>query len=161
MAGKRDIKLAADIGGTFTDIVLESGRKRWSGKVLTTTEAPELGVMEGIVQVLGQSGVAPEDVGVFIHGTTPPPTPSPSAGRRTASSPPKASVTDRAGYENLHHHDLMTDRLPSSERSVIPCANVSADGEVLVLLEHAGCAVGRGMARMLMPCRGLSPCLCP
>ena len=42
------IKLAADIGGTFTDIVLEQGAKRWSGKLLTTTQAPELAVLEGI-----------------------------------------------------------------------------------------------------------------
>ena len=48
-----DIKLAADIGGTFTDIVLETGKARFSGKVLTTTEAPELGVLEGIEMVLG------------------------------------------------------------------------------------------------------------
>ena len=27
MAGRPDIKLAADIGGTFTDIVLEVGRQ--------------------------------------------------------------------------------------------------------------------------------------
>ena len=33
----KTIKLAADIGGTFTDIVLEAGNERWSGKVLTTT----------------------------------------------------------------------------------------------------------------------------
>ena len=45
---KARAKLAADIGGTFTDIVLENGPQRWSGKVLTTTHAPELGVIEGI-----------------------------------------------------------------------------------------------------------------
>ena len=52
MAAGRDIKLAADIGGTFTDIVLETGTRRYSGKVLTTTAAPELGVLEGIEIVL-------------------------------------------------------------------------------------------------------------
>ena len=70
MARKTDIKLAADIGGTFTDIVLEAGTRRWSGKVLTTTHAPEEGVIEGIRLVLDQSGLAAQDVGVFIHGTT-------------------------------------------------------------------------------------------
>src|SRR3954453_19107666 len=64
------IKLAADIGGTFTDIVLEAGRRRWSGKVLTTTDAPELGVIQGIRLVLADSAIAPSDVGVVIHGTT-------------------------------------------------------------------------------------------
>ena len=41
MAGRSDIKLAADIGGTFTDIVLDIAGKRMSGKVLTTSDAPE------------------------------------------------------------------------------------------------------------------------
>ena len=65
-----DIKLAADIGGTFTDIVLEAGKKRFSRKVLTTTEAPDLGVLDGIRLVLEQAQIAPKDVGVVIHGTT-------------------------------------------------------------------------------------------
>ena len=66
----QQLKLAADIGGTFTDIVLEQGSKRWSGKVLTTTQAPELGVLEGIKLILEQSGKSPKDISVFIHGTT-------------------------------------------------------------------------------------------
>ena len=59
------IKLAADIGGTFTDIVLESGSRRWSGKVLTTTQAPELGVIEGLRLVLAESGLKPQDIPFF------------------------------------------------------------------------------------------------
>ncbi len=64
------LKLAADIGGTFTDIVLEQGSKRWSGKVLTTTQAPELGVLEGIKLILEEAKVSARDISVFIHGTT-------------------------------------------------------------------------------------------
>ena len=64
------LKLAADIGGTFTDIVLEQGSKRWSGKVLTTTQAPELGVLEGIKLILEESKMSAKDISVFIHGTT-------------------------------------------------------------------------------------------
>ena len=66
----QQLKLAADIGGTFTDIVLEQGTKRWSGKVLTTTQAPELGVLEGIKLILADSGKSAQDISVFIHGTT-------------------------------------------------------------------------------------------
>jgi N-methylhydantoinase A len=66
----QQLKLAADIGGTFTDIVLEQGTKRWSGKVLTTIQAPELGVLEGIKLILEESKISPEDISVFIHGTT-------------------------------------------------------------------------------------------
>jgi N-methylhydantoinase A len=63
-------KLAADIGGTFTDIVLEQGAKRWSGKLLTTTQAPERAVLDGAAQLIAEAGIRPQDVSVFIHGTT-------------------------------------------------------------------------------------------
>ena len=55
MAARHNIKLAADIGGTFTDIVLETHARRHSCKVLTTTAAPELGVLEGIEIVLEEA----------------------------------------------------------------------------------------------------------
>ena len=69
MMDKR-LKLAADIGGTFTDIVLEKGKQRWSGKVLTTSQAPEMAVLEGLQQVVKDAGFKPSDVDVFIHGPT-------------------------------------------------------------------------------------------
>ena len=62
-------KLAADIGGTFTDVVLEVGERRFTTKVLTTS-APEAGVMEGIRRVLAEASCKPEQVSIFIHGTT-------------------------------------------------------------------------------------------
>jgi N-methylhydantoinase A len=34
-------RLAVDIGGTFTDVVLETPEGYFSGKVLTTSQAPE------------------------------------------------------------------------------------------------------------------------
>ena len=64
------VRLAADIGGTFTDVVLETPAGRHSCKVLTTPRAPELAVLEGVRQLLATAGVAPQDVGLFIHGTT-------------------------------------------------------------------------------------------
>jgi N-methylhydantoinase A len=30
------VRLAVDIGGTFTDLALENGMRRWTAKVLTT-----------------------------------------------------------------------------------------------------------------------------
>jgi len=62
-------KLAADIGGTFTDVVLETAGERFTTKVLTTA-APEQGVMQAIAQVLEQARCAPGEVSIFIHGTT-------------------------------------------------------------------------------------------
>ena len=63
-------RLAADIGGTFTDVALESDGQRWTTKVLTTPHAPEEGVLEGVRQVLAKAGMQPGDVVLMIHGTT-------------------------------------------------------------------------------------------
>jgi len=63
-------RLAADIGGTFTDVVLEHGGRRHSAKVLTTPRAPEAGMLEGIAQVLAAAQLRPAQVGVLVHGTT-------------------------------------------------------------------------------------------
>ena len=63
-------RLAADIGGTFTDVVLEHGGRRLSAKVLTTPRAPEEGMLDGIARVLKDAALRPSDVGVLIHGTT-------------------------------------------------------------------------------------------
>ncbi len=63
-------RLAVDIGGTFTDLALEHLGKRTTLKVLTTPAAPEEGVMTGVRAILAMAGVAPEAVGLVIHGTT-------------------------------------------------------------------------------------------
>ncbi len=63
-------RLAVDIGGTFTDLALEVGDQIHASKVLTTTTAPEEGVMRGIRELLPSAGVAPGDVSLIIHGTT-------------------------------------------------------------------------------------------
>ena len=64
------IRLAVDIGGTFTDVALAIGERNVTSKVLTTTTAPEEGVMTGIVQVIESARVSSGDVAVVIHGTT-------------------------------------------------------------------------------------------
>ncbi len=63
-------RLAADIGGTFTDVVLETPQRRYSCKVLTTPREPEVAVMDGIARLLRESGITPAGIGLFIHGTT-------------------------------------------------------------------------------------------
>ena len=63
-------RLAADIGGTFTDVVLEHEGRRHSAKVLSTPRAPEEGMLEGISQVLAATKLRPSQIGVLIHGTT-------------------------------------------------------------------------------------------
>jgi N-methylhydantoinase A len=63
-------RLAVDIGGTFTDVVLETPTGFVSDKVLTTPEAPEKGVINGVTKVLARAGVPPADVEIAIHGAT-------------------------------------------------------------------------------------------
>ena len=68
-----DWRLAVDIGGTFTDLVLvdaDSGRVVVD-KVLTTPSAPLDGVRTGVRQLLGKAGVAPSEiVSPIVHATT-------------------------------------------------------------------------------------------
>lgn len=64
------VRLAVDIGGTFTDVALEDGTRRVTTKVLTTPAAPEQGVLAGIGRALDLAGLRPGDVTLLIHGTT-------------------------------------------------------------------------------------------
>ncbi len=70
MQARGAARLAVDIGGTFTDIALEIGAQRITTKVLTTSRAPEDGVLAGIAKVLDEGGIGAADVGIIIHGTT-------------------------------------------------------------------------------------------
>ena len=63
-------RLAADIGGTFTDIAIETNNNIHTSKVPTTTDAPELGVLDGIKLVLEETNLLPADFELVIHGTT-------------------------------------------------------------------------------------------
>ncbi|KEJ95299.1 N-methylhydantoinase A [Pseudosulfitobacter pseudonitzschiae] len=63
-------RLGVDIGGTFTDIVLETDSGQFSTKVLTTYAAPENAIIDGMKQVCEKAGISPGDIGQIIHGTT-------------------------------------------------------------------------------------------
>ena len=69
-ATRPEVRLAVDIGGTFTDIVLETATARFSAKVLTSKAAPEIGVLEGLGRALAAAGLAPGDATLIVHGTT-------------------------------------------------------------------------------------------
>lgn len=64
------VRLGVDIGGTFTDVVLEANGESYSTKVLTTYAAPENAIIDGMHQVCSKAGVTPADVTQIIHGTT-------------------------------------------------------------------------------------------
>jgi len=64
-------RLAVDIGGTFTDVVLElADSARVTSKLLTTQSYPGDAVLAGIDDVMRHTGLSPLDVGLIIHGTT-------------------------------------------------------------------------------------------
>ena len=92
------IRIGIDVGGTFTDVVLEAGGARTSAKVLTTSQAPEKGVIDGLQEALRKAGLAPGDVGLLLHGTT------------LATN----AVIERARRQDRLHHD---GRLPRHSRS--------------------------------------------
>jgi len=65
------LRIGADVGGTFTDIVIEFDDGSYSStKVLTTQTAPEVGILDGISRIVDQEGVSLGDVDQIIHGTT-------------------------------------------------------------------------------------------
>ena len=69
MASKQ-FRLGVDIGGTFTDVVLEIGTTQFSTKVLTTYAAPENAIIEGLHHVCAKAQIKPAQISQIIHGTT-------------------------------------------------------------------------------------------
>ncbi len=158
MAGAR-ARLAADIGGTFTDIALEvddvSGGAPvlHTAKVLTTPDAPADAVLDGVERVLRTAGVAPAEVGVFIHGTTL--ATNALIERRGARTALLTTQGIRDSVEMAHEnrfeqYDLYMRRpeplVPRNRRIGIP-ERLAADGTVLLPLdEHAVQAAAESLA---------------
>ncbi len=65
------IRLAVDVGGTFTDTILTDGEHVIaSSKTLTTHADPATGTLQGVQRALQASGLTLADVTGFVHGTT-------------------------------------------------------------------------------------------
>lgn len=69
-ARRAAVSVAVDVGGTFTDIVLEQGELRRSAKLLTTPAAPEQAVLAGIGELLEAAGLGWPAVERLVLGTT-------------------------------------------------------------------------------------------
>jgi N-methylhydantoinase A len=72
-ATDRDLRLAVDIGGTFTDVVLlDAGSGEvFVEKVLTTPSAPLDAVRHGVSELLRRTAVRPSDITApIVHATT-------------------------------------------------------------------------------------------
>jgi N-methylhydantoinase A len=63
-------RLAVDIGGTFTDLVLSLPDRTISTKLLTTHEAPDNAVITGARTILAEAGIDGSALDLVVHGTT-------------------------------------------------------------------------------------------
>ena len=137
------VRLAVDIGGTFTDVVLESPAGRTTAKVLTDSQAPEQGVIAAIAETLDGAGVAAAEVGLILHGTTL--ATNAIIERRGAVT---AFVTTEGfrdiievGYESRYNqYDLMIEKVtplvPRHLRLTVP-ERVDVRGQVLTPLDES------------------------
>jgi 5-oxoprolinase (ATP-hydrolysing) len=136
------IKLAVDIGGTFTDVVVERDGVHTGTKVLTTHASPAEGFMVGMDRILGETGIAPGEIELIVHGTT-------LAtnllierkGAKTAlivTEGHRDSV--EMAYENrFDQYDLMAERLPplvSRDLRLAVPERLNFKGEVLQSLDE-------------------------
>ena len=63
-------RVGVDVGGTNTDLVLESARGVHVHKVQSTPHDQSEGVLEGLRELCDMAGVSPRDIDLIVHGTT-------------------------------------------------------------------------------------------
>lgn len=68
----KPVRIAVDIGGTFTDLQIFDARTGAAVpfKVPTTPKDPSIGFMKGIAGAAARYGFALDEVGLVLHGTT-------------------------------------------------------------------------------------------
>lgn len=138
------IRLGVDIGGTFTDVVIEVDGAQHSTKVLTTYAAPEDAIIDGMHQVCTKAGVNPAQISQIIHGTTL--ATNALIERRGA----KTALITTQGFRDViemrtesrfEQYDLNLvlpePLLPRQHRFTLP-ERVDAQGNVLIALGRAG-----------------------
>ncbi|MCP4334350.1 MAG: hydantoinase/oxoprolinase family protein [Gammaproteobacteria bacterium] len=135
-------RLGVDIGGTFTDVVLEIDQQLFSAKVLTTYAAPEDAIIEGMQQVCARAAIEPAQIQQIIHGTTL----ATNAlierrGAKTALITTEGfrDVIEMRSESRFEQYDLNLTLpeplLPRQQRYTVS-ERVSASGEVLVALQR-------------------------
>ena len=140
--GRKTARMAVDVGGTFTDVVVEQDGKRTTAKVLTSAHAPEEGVLEGIDAVLLSASLTLADIDILIHGTT---LATNSiierTGARTALITTEGfrDVLDIAYETRYNQYDVFIDKIaplvPRYLRYTVP-ERLSVGGEILKALDE-------------------------
>ncbi|POP50175.1 methylhydantoinase [Superficieibacter electus] len=144
---QRGTRIAVDIGGTFTDIVLQRADGTLvSAKRLTTHGAPEEAVLQGIDELLHETATSAAQVSAIVHGTTL------ATNALIERKGAKTALITTAGFrdtlEIAHEHrfdvsDLYMQRpqpLVPRERRFEVAERLAADGSVLKPLDHQSLA---------------------
>ncbi len=145
--------LGIDVGGTFTDIVLEAAGRRQTLKVPTTPAAPVEGIMDGVAAALAAAAIAPGAVSLVIHGTT-----LLTNALIERRGPALAFVTtaghrdtlEIAGESRFHPYDLAIEKpkplVPRELRFAVR-ERLSAAGDILLPLDEADVAAAADAIR--------------
>ena len=138
------LRIGADVGGTFTDVVLERHDGRFVSTKVLTTGRPEEGVLAAVTELAAGNDVDPADVTQIIHGTT---LATNALIQRTGA---RTALVTTAGFRDVietrtesrfEQYDLNI-VLPSplierKDRHVVS-ERLNARGEVLVPFDEAG-----------------------
>jgi N-methylhydantoinase A/oxoprolinase/acetone carboxylase beta subunit len=135
-------RLAVDIGGTFTDLVLDQPDRTLSSKLLTTHEAPDEAVIAGTQVILREAGVAASSLDLVIHGTTL------ATNALIERKGARTALVTTAGFRDsleiayehrFEQYDLYMERpdplVPRDLRLEVP-ERLAADGSVLLPLDE-------------------------
>jgi N-methylhydantoinase A len=136
-------RLAVDIGGTFTDVVLALPDRILSTKLLTTHAAPDEAVIEGTQAILRNAGVAASSLDLVIHGTTL------ATNALIERKGARAALITTAGFRDsleiayehrFEQYDLYMERpepLIARDLRLEATERLAADGSVLVPFDEA------------------------
>ncbi len=137
-------RLAVDIGGTFTDLVLALPNRTLSKKLLTTHDHPDTAVIEGTRSILAEAELAASQLDLVIHGTTL----ATNAlierkGARTALLTTRGfrDSLEMAYEHRFEQYDLYMERpapLVSRNLRFEVAERLAADGSLLLPLDEAG-----------------------
>lgn len=141
------VRIAVDIGGTFTDVALEqrSGSSHFvTAKTPTTPANPVVGAITAVRLALEKASVAPLAVSTFIHGTTL------ATNALIEKKGALVGVITTAGFRDIleiayerryNQYDIFIDKpdtLVPRERCYTIKERMMASGEVLTPLDESG-----------------------
>ena len=138
------LRIGADVGGTFTDVVLERDDGRFVSLKVLTTRRPEEGILAAVAELAAGNGVDLANVTQIIHGTTL------ATNALIERSGARTALVTTAGFRDVietrtesryEQYDLNivlpTPLIERADRFVVS-ERLNARGEVLVAFDEAG-----------------------